>query len=325
MRGRMISLAVAFLLLLAFSASTILAADYPTKPIELLCPYTAGSSIDIMVRLISDIAPKYLSQPIVVVNKPGAGGSIAAAEVISASPDGYKLVAQGQGFFAITTKTQKIPFDPDNLVPLANFMAWRLALMVKADSPWKTLNDLLNYAKKNPGQLNWAHPGRGIPPQMIMLHVFKKAGVRTTDVPYKGSPEALSALLGGHVLAASVPYGTVKDQVRAGCIRLLAFYSDQRYSDQPDIPSIAELGFPDAAKLMTYAGLYIHKNTPESIKTYLTGICKKIYDDPGFKKLPDIGGEDPKFGGPDFVRETIKNTEEIGVPILKELGLLVGK
>ena len=110
----------------AFLSTAAFPLDYPTKPIELLCPYTAGSFIDIMARLIADIAPTYLGQPMVVVNKPGAGGSLAAAEVISAKPDGYKLVALGQGFFAITTKTQKIPFNPDDLVPIANFMAWRL-------------------------------------------------------------------------------------------------------------------------------------------------------------------------------------------------------
>jgi len=325
MRKKIVVLAVGLLWLGAVLATVTLAADYPTKPIELFCPYTAGSSLDIMARLVAEIAPTYLGQPIVVINKPGAGGSLAAAEVISARPDGYKLVTQGQAYFATTVKTQKVPFDPNDLVPLANFMAWRLGLVVRADSPWKTLNDLLDYAKKNPAQLNWSHSGRGIPPHIIVLHIFKKAGVQTIDVPFKGSPEALTALLGGHVDAASIPYGTGRDQIRAGKIRLLAFYAEQRYSDQPNIPSIVELGFPDAAKLMTYGALYIHKNTPENIKTYLIDICKKIYDDPRFKRLPDIGGEDPKFGGPEFVRLTIKNTEEIGIPILKEIGLWAEK
>jgi tripartite-type tricarboxylate transporter receptor subunit TctC len=324
-RNGIIALAAVLLSLGAVWATIASAAEYPTRPIELLCPYTAGASIDIMARLIADIAPTYMGQPIAVVNKPGAGGSLAAAEVISAKPDGYKLVTLGQGFFAITTKTQKIPFDPDDLVPIANFMAWRLAMMVKADSPWKSLNDLLNYGKKNPGQLNWAHSGRGTPPHIIALDIFKKAGVQATDVPYKGSPEALSALLGGHIHAASLPYGTVSDQIRAGKVRPLAFYSEKRYSDQPNVPCIVELGFPDAAKLMTYVAIYAHKNTPEHIKTYLTGVSKKIYDDPRFKKLHDIGGEDPQYGGPEFVRQTIRNAEQVGVPILKEIGLYVGK
>ncbi|MCG6533483.1 MAG: tripartite tricarboxylate transporter substrate binding protein [Syntrophales bacterium LBB04] len=325
MRNRVALPAALLFLIGAVSATFGSAADYPVKPIELLCPYTAGASIDIMARLIADIAPTYMGQPIAVVNKPGAGGSLAAAEVISAKPDGYKLVALGQGFFALTTKTQKIPFDPDELVPIANFMAWRLALMVRTDAPWKSLKDLLDYGKKNVGQLNWAHSGRGTPPHIIALDIFKKAGVQATDVPYKGSPEALSALLGGHIQAASLPYGTVKDQVRAGKVRPLAFYSEKRYSDLPNVPCIVELGFPVAAILMTYVALYAHKNTPEAIKTYLTGVSKKIYDDPRFKKLPEIGGEDPQFGGPEFVRQTIRNAEEVGIPILKEIGLYVGK
>ena len=325
MRGRIALLGVVLICMGTVLPTVTFSLDYPTKPIELLCPYTAGSSIDIMARVVGDIAPTYMGQPMVVVNRPGAGGSLAAAEVISAKPDGYKLVVLGQGFFAITTKTQKVPFDPNDLVPIANFMAWRLAMMVRADSPWKTLNDLLNYAKKNPGQLRWSHQGRGIPPHIIGLHIFKKAGVETIDVPYKGSPESLAALLGGHVDATSGPYGSAKDQIRAGQVRILTFYNDQRYSDQPNVPSCVELGFPDAAKLLTYVAIFAHKNTPESIKTYLFGVSKKIYDDPRFKRLPDIGGEDPKFGGPEFVRQKIKDTEEIGVPILKELGLYVGK
>ena len=325
MKKRVLAQTAFLSLVLIFSAVITGAADYPVKPIELLCPYTAGASIDIMARLIADIAPTYIGQPIAVINKPGAGGSLAAAEVISAKPDGYKLVTLGQGFFAITTKTQKIPFDPNELEPIANFMAWRLAMMVRADSPWKSLNDLLSYGKKNQGQLNWAHSGRGTPPHIIAVDIFKKAGVQATDVPYKGSPEALSALLGGHIQAASLPYGTVSDQVKAGKVRPLAFYSEKRYADQPNVPCIVELGFPDAAKLMTYVAIYVRKDTPGSIKSYLTAASKKIYDDPRFKRLPEIGGEDPQFGGPEFVRQTIRNAEEVGVPILKEIGLYVGK
>lgn len=317
--------AVLFLALGSMFGTMAIAADYPEKPIEIFTPYAAGSSMDIMARLIAEIAPTYMNQPLVVIAKPGAGGALAAAEVVSAKPDGYKLVVQGQMFFATTTKTQKIPFNPADLVPLANFMAFRLAMMVRADSPWKTLNDLIEHARKNPGQLKWAHSGRGIPPQMIGLSIFKKAGVKTVDVPYKGANETLAALLGGHVDAISNPYGIAKDQVRAGKVRALAFYSDQRYADQPNVPCIAELGYTDAAKLMTFVGIYCHKNTPEQAKRYLMTAFKKIYDDPRFKKLPDIGGEDPRWGGPDFIMQKMKDSEEIGVPIIKELGLYVGK
>ena len=325
MKSKAVALTVALLSLGALATLATAAANYPAKPIELLCPYTPASSMDIMARLIAEIAPTYTGQPMPVVNKPGAGGSLAAADIISAKPDGYKLVTLANMFFATTTKTQKIPFDPDDLVPLANFMEYRFGLMVRADSPWKTLNDLLDYGKKNPGQLKWGHTGRGISIHLTALYIFNKAGVQTIDVPYKGTPESLAALLGGHVDASSTVYGPVKDQMMAGKVRFLAVCSEQRYSDQPNVPTVVELGFPDAAKLGTFVGIYAHKNTPDPIKSYLMGTAKKIYDDPRFKKGIEQLGEGLAFGGPDFMRERIKRAEEVGVPMLKELGLYVGK
>jgi tripartite-type tricarboxylate transporter receptor subunit TctC len=300
--------------------------DFPTKPIELVCPYAPGSSMDIVSRIVADLAPKYIGQPIVVVNKPGAGGSIAAADVISSKPDGHKLVMLTNFFFATTVKTQKIPFDPNDLTPIVNLYEYKLGMIVKGDSPWKTLSDFLDSAKKNPGKIRCAHGGRGITLHMNALLIFKKAGVDIIEVFYKGaSPEQLSALLGGHVDAASMAYGAVKDHVRAGNIRYLVFFSDRRFSDLPAVPSAVELGFPEAAKLATFNGLYAHKNTPEDAKKALLDVFKKIYEDPEFKKGIERMGDEPRFGGPEFIKEAIKKGEEAGVPIIKELGLYIEK
>ncbi len=312
-------------LLGGFSTGALAASGYPAKPIEILCPYTPGSSMDIMARLIADVGSKYVSQPMVVVNRPGAGGSLAAAEIISARPDGYKLATLANLFFASTAKTQKIPFDPNDIVPISNFMEYKLGMAVRADSKWKTFNELLEYAKKNPGQLKWAHTGRGTSIHLAAHYIFKKAGVQAVDVPYKGTPESMSALLGGHVDASSSIYGTMKDQVRAGKVRYLAVYTERRYSDMPNVPTAIEIGFPEAARMATYIGLYCHKNVPEDVKAYLTGVSKKIFDDPKFKKGIEQLGEEAVYGGPDWMREQIKKTEEVSVPILKEIGLYVGK
>lgn len=306
-------------------AQPSMAIEYPTKTIEIVCPYTPGSSMDIMSRLIADIAPKYLKQPVIVVNKPGAAGSIAAADVIASKPDGYKLVPLTNFFFATTIKTQKIPFEQNDLIPIANFMEYKLGMIVKGDSPWKTFNDLLDYGRKNPGKLRWAHTGRGITLHMNGLIIFRKAGVDAVDIPYKGSPEKLSALLGGHVDASTMVYGAVKDHVKAGMVRYLIFFGDRRYGEPSDVPSAVELGFPEAAKLITFVGLYAHKNTPEDIKNFLIDVFKKTYEDTEFKKGIEKLGEQPRFEGPEFMKEAIKKGEEIGVPIIKELGLYVGK
>jgi tripartite-type tricarboxylate transporter receptor subunit TctC len=260
----------------------------------------------------------------VVVNKPGASGSIAAAEVLSSKP-GSKLFNISQFFLATTIKTQKVPFGPDDLVPLTTFMGYREGLIVKGDSPWKSLNDLLDYGRGNPGKLRWAHSGRGVSSHMAGLLIFRKKGIETIDVPYRGSPEKLAALLGGHVDVSMMVFGSVIDQVKAGKVRYLAFFSDQRYSDLPDVPCISELGYPEVAKLAVILGMYTHRDTPEKLKQALIDAFKKTCADPEFKKGIEKIGEEHRCGGPESIRDQIKKAEEVGVPIIKELGLYVGK
>ena len=292
-------LTVAFISALMLSPNFAGAQGYPTKQIEIVVPWGAGTSVDIVARMIANIGLRYLSQPMIVTNKPGATGTIGAADVIASKPDGYKLYTNGHPYFANTIHTQKIPFDPHDLVPLASFVELRQGMAVRGDSPFKTFNDLLTYAKKNPGQLRWAHGGRGIAYHITPMLIFKKEGVSTIDVPYKGGGnEYLPALLGGHVGMASVIYGSVVDQVRAGKVRFLMYYSDHRYQDTPDIPTIAELGYPDAV-LPAYQAFFIHKNTPEYIKKILTDAFKKIYDDPAFKTALAKIDVDAKWDGPD--------------------------
>ena len=298
---------------------------YPSKPIEIVIPYTPGATSDLLSRLVANLAPKYLGQAMVVVPKPGAGGSVAAADVISAKPDGYKMMMTTNFFFAMTTKTQKVPFNPYDLVPVANFIEYRNGLIVKGDSQWKSLKDVLDYAKKNPGSLKWSHTGRGNSQHMYGLLLFRKAGVETTDVPFKGSAEMLTSLLGGHTDASLMVYGAVAEQVKAGQVRYLVTVGERRYSNLPNVPCVVELGFPEVAKLPTYVGLYIHKNTPEPVKRTLVDAMKKIYDDPEFKKGLETLGEEPKYGDPEFLKASIKSSEVVALPILKEFGLLVGE
>jgi len=316
-------------MLAAFSVGSMaiqpaLGKDFPTKSVEIVVPFASGSPQDIMSRLVAETAPKYLGQPIVVVNKPGAGGSIAAADVISSKPDGYKLYCGINNFFALTTKTQKIPFDASHLIPLVNFIEYKSGMCVSGSSPWKNLNDLLDYGRKNPGKLRWGHSGRGIKEHIVGSLIFRKAGVEAIDIPYPGGvPQKTAALLGGHIDASAMTYGTVKDLVRAGKMRFLLVIRDQRYSDPSDVPSAAELGFPEVGRLLTCSGFFIHKDTPEEIKKTLFDVFKKIYDDPEFSKKFKELGDEPRFGGPEFLAETIRRSEELGVPMLKELGLYV--
>lgn len=300
-------------------------AKYPSRPVEIVCLYSAGGATDVLARLIGDTASKYLGQPVVVVNKPGAAGSIAAADVINAPPDGHKLAILATTYFGLILKTQKVPFDPGHLVPLASFLQYQTGLAVRGDSPWKSLDDLLNYGRKNPGKIRWVHPGRGGQPHIQGLLLFKKAGVQTIDLPMPGLAEIVSGMLGGHVDAGIQSYGNFMDLVKTGKLRYLTFFRDQRYSRDPSIPCSAELGFPETAKVTVSWALWVHKDTPEEIKKTLMGAIKWTYEQPEFQKGVDQLGEEAKFGDPEYIRESIKRTEEVGVPILKELGLYLGK
>jgi len=155
--------------------------------------------------------------------------------------------------------------------------------------------------------------------------MFRKAGVQTIELPYKGSPEMVAALLGGHVDAATIVYGAAKDHVKSGAMRYLIFFSDRRFSDPSDVPCAAELGYSESAKLPTLVGLYGHKDIPQDIRKTLFNAFKKTFEDPDFKKGIEKLGEEPRFEEIDFLNDAIKKSEEIGTPILKELGLYAGK
>jgi tripartite-type tricarboxylate transporter receptor subunit TctC len=304
--------------------STAHGRDYPTKTIEILCPFSAGGSFDLYSRLIAKIYSRYLGQSMVVINKPGGAGTTIIADMLNSKADGYKLGILDTGYFTAAAKAQKMPFDPRQaVVPIGCVWQIKMGLTVKGDAPWKTLNDLLDYAKKNP-KLKWGHSGRGLPTYMNTRIIFEKAGVETIDVPYKGAPQSTAAILGGHIDAVSQPHGAIKAQIDSGQLRYLVVYSDKRYGDPSDVPTATELGFPEATKLTPISGIWVRKDTPKEIKKILTEALKKAYKDPDFKKGIENIGDEPRFESAEFMMESIKTQEKITVPILKELGIYKG-
>ena len=317
---------VFLLILTAISVGSIsihpaMGEGYPTEPIEIVCPFTPGGTVDTLTRLVADIVPKYLKQPVVVLNKPGGALTIGASYVIKSKPDGYKLIMLDNFFLGYLKVMIKMPFDPNDLVPIANMMETKLGLNVRGDAPWNTLHELLEDAKKNPGKISWAHTGRGKSTHLNGLLLSRKAGVDMVEVPYKGTPEMISALLGGHIDVSAMAYGPVKAMVKAGKVRYLMFFSDQRYADPSDVPSATEVGFPEVGMVPTRFGLYAHKETPENIKRILEGIAEKVYKDPEFQKGIERFGEEPRFMDSKSLMENIKEAEKIYIPIIKELGL----
>jgi tripartite-type tricarboxylate transporter receptor subunit TctC len=316
---------VSIMIIGSISIQAASAADFPTKPIEVIVPFTPGGTNDLLTRLVAQIAQKYLGQPLVVVNKPGAGGSLGAAEAISSKPDGYKLVSLPSAFFSTTVYTQKIPFNPDDLLPIASWMEYKEGLGVKGDGPFKTFKDFLDYGRNNPGKLRWGNLSRGSVQYISTSIIFKKLGIKSIEVPYPGTSEMITALLGGHLDAAGITYGGSKDHVRKGTIRFIVSYSNRRFSEPPNVPSAAELGFPEASRIRTLISTYAHKNVPEDVKLILFNAFKKTYDDPEFKKAFEAFGEAPLFLDGPSVREIVKQGTEVTLPLLKEWGMYVAR
>ena len=297
--------------------------SFPTKPIEIICMLPPGSSMDILARVSAEVGPKYLGQPIVVINKPGAGGALAAMDVVNSKPDGYKLTTLSNNSFMSTFHTQKLMFNPKQLVPMWSMIMFKTGMFIRGDAPWKSLQEVIDYARKNPDKVTWGHHGRGLSVQVAASLIFKRAGVRVIEVPHKGSAESMAALLGGHIDVLTTSYATVIPHVKAGTIRPIVTYEGQRYKDHPGVPTATELGYKDVENLSTYVGLYGHRDTPDPVKKITSEALKKTCEDPVFKTGIEKVGEEHRCENPEFAMEAIRKGEEVVIPILKELGIYV--
>ena len=230
-------LALGFLL----AASTALAQGFPNRPIRLVVPFPAGSATDLAARVVGQNLSTALGQPFVVDNKPGAGGSIAAMEVIRAAPDGYTLLfSSNSAISSNVALLKKIPYDPNkDFSPVAGIGETVLVLMVKASAPQKNVQELVAYAKQNPGK---ATAGYGSSSSQVSIAVLNKlGGVDTLLVPYKGIPLAVNDVLGGTLDFTFVDAGNAMAQAKGGAMRGLGVTSSKRSVLAPEWPAIAEV------------------------------------------------------------------------------------
>ncbi len=215
---------------------------FPARPIKLICPWPAGGSSDIVMRALADSAGKVLGQQVVIENKPGASGMLGPNELVKAAPDGYTLSQLTIGV-ARLPHMQKMQFDPlRDFTYIACLTGYTFGLVVKADSPFKTVKDLVDYAKANPGKFTFGSTGNGTTPHLAVEEFASKAGIQLTHVPFKGSSDGLQSLLGGHINAHSDATGWAP-HVDSGALRLLATYGSKRTKRWPQVPTLNELGY----------------------------------------------------------------------------------
>jgi tripartite-type tricarboxylate transporter receptor subunit TctC len=231
----------------AFTGSAFAqSAAYPSRPIRLICPWPPGGSTDAVMRAMGESAGKALGGQFVVENKAGASGMLGPIELLTAKPDGYTLSQLTIGI-ARLPHMQKMPFDPlRDFTCIICLTGYTFGLVVRTDSPFKSVQDLVDYAKANPERLTVGSPGIGTTPHLAVEQFAWRAGVKLLHVPYKGFGEGIQGLLGGHVMAYSDSTGWAP-QVEAGTCRLLVTYGAKRTRRWPNIPTLQELGYETLA------------------------------------------------------------------------------
>ncbi len=218
------------------------AQQFPTRPVTLIVPWPPGGSTDIAMRALASATEKHLGQPIVIENRPGAGGSLGPGNMAAtAKPDGYTVAQFPISIFRMPY-IQKTTFDPSkDFTYDIHLTGYTFGVVVRAEAPWKTFNELLDYAKANPGQLNYGTPGAGTSLHITMEQIAKQKGLKWTQVPFKGGADNMNALLGGHIDATADSTGW-GELVNAGKFRLLVTWGAARTKNWPSVPTLKEAG-----------------------------------------------------------------------------------
>lgn len=285
------------------------AQTYPDRVVKVVVPYTPAGSTDVIGRLLAEKLSEQMGQSFIVENRPGAAGMIGSDAVAKATPDGYTILVGSIANTIFPATKKSVPYDLEkDLVPLCQVVSVPNFLVVSAQSPYKTLKDLIADAKAHPGQLTFASSGTGASPHLSGEMLKVMAGIDIIHVPYKGSGPAMVDLVPGRVTMmfdnAALPY------VKQGKLRALAVSTAKRSAAAPEIPTLAEAGVPGYA-LSSWYGLWAPKGTPDAIVKLLQKNITQAFADPEIqKKLLNFGGEADVVCGDDFAAFIHSQTEK---------------
>ena len=264
---------------LAVSSAAAWAQTFPVRPIKLVIAFPAGGPTDITMRQLAENASKILGQPVIIDNKPGAGGTLPAQALQTAQPDGYTLAQMPLGVFRLPYTT-KISWDPvKDINYVINVTGYAFGIVVPADSPFKTWADFVAYAKANPGKLTYGSTGTFTSPHLTTELIAQKAGIQLQHVPYKGSADLMLATVSGQLMAAADSTGFAP-QVEAGKLRVLNTWGDKRLAKFPDAPTLKELGY-DTVQNSPF-GIGAPKGTPPEVVQKVHDAFKKAMEEPSY-------------------------------------------
>lgn len=269
-----------------------MADNYPNKAITMVVPFSAGGTTDILARIVGQALGQELGESIIIENKPGAGGNIGAQQAARAKADGYTLFMGTVGTHAINQSLyKKLPYDPiSDFAPLSRVANVPNLLVAHPSRPYKTVQEMIDFAKKHPGEVTYGSPGSGASPHVSGALFQSMTGAEITHIPYKGSAPAISDLLGNQIAVMFDNMPSAIQHVRSGKLRPIAVTSATRSPELPDVPTIAEAGVP-GYEAMSWFGLWTVAGTPQPVLDKLHTSLAKVLKDPAVvKKIADQGG-----------------------------------
>ena len=297
-------------IVLAFAALALAgvasAQPFPNKPIRLVVPFPPGGPTDIVARPLAQLLGDALKQPVVIENKGGAGGSIAADSVAKSPPDGYTLIMATVGTHAINAALyRKAKYDPvKDFEPVIQVVATALVLTVNVATPFKSVQDLVAYAKGNPGKLSYGSGGSGATGHLAMELLKSVTGTDIVHVPYKGTGPVMTDLIGGQIQMTIGSAAPTIPQVKAGKLRALAVTSKTRSAVLPDVPTIAESGFP-AYEVTQWFGILAPAGTPKAVITRLNQAMQQALNRKEMQSRYLASSAEPVGGSPEVLRTVI--------------------
>jgi tripartite-type tricarboxylate transporter receptor subunit TctC len=302
--------------LLALAAAAAVAQPYPSKPVKVIVAFSPGSATDILARLMAEHFTRTLGQPFVVENKPGAGGIPGTEFAKNAPPDGYTLVMCPSGPFGINPAIySKLPYDPlADFEPIGNIGLTPQTITVGAQQPYRTLKDLVDAAKAKPGEIAYASLGVGSTAHLTMEAFQAAAGIKLNHIPFKGSGEAQTQLMGGSVPVMADTIPGVLNHVKSGKLRTLAVAIPKRSPYMPDVPTVAESGYP-GFESVGWIGLAAPAKTPVVILDRLNAELRSMLKDPAVKArfeqlaFTPVGDSRAEFAA--FIRSEIAKWSQV--------------
>ena len=299
-------------------------ADYPTKPIRLILPAAAGGPTDVPARLASQILQTRLGQPVVIENRPGAGGALGARVVATAAPDGYTLLVGNTSVLSvIPAVSASAGYDPvKNFAPIVRMTESFQILVVNADSPWKTLGQFVDDAKTNPGKINYAHTGAGGLPHLVGELFMLRSGAKMTGVPYRSGGESVTAVLAKAVDTTIEGIAITRSLILDGKLRALGGQNKTRTPLLPDMPTMAEAGVT-GAEANTFYGLVAPAGTPPAIVKKINEAINQGLATPDMQKTIANLGSESKPNTPEQFRDFIAAQHKIWVEVGKAAGVHV--